>query len=147
MWVKVSMTPAVDSSSSSAADRDALVARLLSRVEELVARVAALEAENAALREENVALRARLKLPPKTPDNSSTPPLQGHKPSGGSIARPVNAGVKMHRRAGVSSSTRHAIAGVRPDRELTFHPDHRTEVDRHNGASRYGSGAKQGSGG
>ena len=82
------MTPPVDSISSSAADRDVLVARLLARVEELVARVAALEAEIVALRTDNAALRAKLKLPPKTPDNSSTPPSQGHKPSGGSIARP-----------------------------------------------------------
>jgi transposase len=50
----------------------ASILTLLSRIEELVARVAALEAENAAL-------RAKLDLPPKTPDNSSTPPAQGHK--------------------------------------------------------------------
>ncbi len=58
----------------SAADRDALIARLVARVEELVAKVAALEAENAKL-------RARLDLPPKTPDNSSLPPSQGPKPN------------------------------------------------------------------
>jgi len=38
-------------------------------------RIAVLERENAALRE-------KLKLPPKTPDNSSIPPSHGHKPSG-----------------------------------------------------------------
>jgi hypothetical protein len=27
---------------------------------------------------ENAALREKLNLPPKTPDNSSTPPSQGH---------------------------------------------------------------------
>jgi len=47
-----------------------------------------LERENAVLRDENVALRkrvgeleAKLGLPPKTPDNSSTPPSAGHKVS------------------------------------------------------------------
>jgi transposase len=70
------MTPPPDPSLLSAAEKDALIATLLARVEELVARVAALEAENAALREQ-------LKLPPKTPENSSTPPSQGHKASGG----------------------------------------------------------------
>ena len=54
---------------------------LTARVEELLARVASLEAANAAL-------RAKLKLPPKTPGNSSTPPAQGKKASGGSSARP-----------------------------------------------------------
>jgi len=58
--------------SLSLAEKDALILRLLARVEELAARVAALEAENAAL-------HAKLDLPPKTPDNSSTPPAQGHK--------------------------------------------------------------------
>ncbi|MGH7097136.1 MAG: IS66 family transposase, partial [Stellaceae bacterium] len=54
------------------AEKDALILTLLARVEELAARGAALEAEKAAL-------RARLALPPKTPDNSGTPPAQGHK--------------------------------------------------------------------
>ena len=47
---------------------------LMARVAELTARVAELE--------------ARLGLPPKTPDNSSTPPSQGHKASVDSQARP-----------------------------------------------------------
>jgi transposase len=47
---------------------------LMARVAELTARVAELE--------------ARLGLPPKTPDNSSTPPAQGHKASVESAARP-----------------------------------------------------------
>jgi transposase len=50
-------------------------AALLARVDALVARVAVLETENAALRE-------KLQAPPKTPDNSSTPPSQGHKANG-----------------------------------------------------------------
>lgn len=63
------------------ADKDALIRALLARVEELCARVATLEAENAALRRENAELRAKLDLPKKTPDNSSTPPSRGQKPS------------------------------------------------------------------
>jgi transposase len=89
------VTPALDPTSLTAAEKDALLATLVARVDELVARVAALEAENAALRQENVALRqenaamrAKLRLPPKTPDNSSTPPSQGHKPSGVGGAKP-----------------------------------------------------------
>jgi transposase len=50
-------------------------AALLARVEALVARVAVLETENAILRE-------KLQAPPKTPDNSSTPPSLGRKANG-----------------------------------------------------------------
>ena len=50
-------------------------AALLARVDALVARVAVLEIENAALRE-------KLQAPPKTPDNSGTPPSQGRKANG-----------------------------------------------------------------
>ena len=35
-----------------------------------------------ALRADNAALRAKLDLPPKTPENSGTPPSQGHKAAG-----------------------------------------------------------------
>lgn len=66
------MTPPLDSSSLSSAEKDALIATLLARIDELSKRLAALE-------EENAALRAKQKLPPKTPDNSSTPPAQGQK--------------------------------------------------------------------
>jgi transposase len=68
------MTPPVDPTSLSGAEKDALIATLLARLEELSARIAALEAENAAL-------RSKLGQPPKTPDNSSTPPSRGHKPN------------------------------------------------------------------
>jgi transposase len=70
--------------------KDALIATLLARVEVLsrqvtglTERVRGLESENAALKVENAALREQLRLPPKTPDNSSTPPAQGHKAGGG----------------------------------------------------------------
>jgi hypothetical protein len=50
-------------------------AALLARVDALVARVAVLESETAALRE-------KLQAPPKTPDNSGTPPSLGRKTNG-----------------------------------------------------------------
>jgi transposase len=63
-----------DFSSLSSAEKDALILALLARVDALIA--------------ENAALRERLNLPPKTPDNSSTPPSQGHKASGESERKP-----------------------------------------------------------
>ena len=84
------MTPPFDSASRSSAEKDALIGTLLARVEELSARIAAFESEIEALKAENAALRAKLKLPPKTPDNSSTPPSQGHKSQGENTRRPKN---------------------------------------------------------
>ena len=75
------MTPPFDSSTLSSTEKDALIATLLARIAELSQRLEALEKENAALRE-------RLKLPPKTPDNSSTPPAQGQKSNGDPTPRP-----------------------------------------------------------
>ena len=57
-------------------DKEAVIRLVLAQaetIERLSARVAELE--------------ARLGLPPKTPDNSSRPPSQGHKPSQASGAR------------------------------------------------------------
>ena len=68
------MTRPPDFSSLSSCEKDALINSLLARVDALIA--------------ENTALRERLNLPPKTPDNSSTPPSQGHKASGESKAKP-----------------------------------------------------------
>src|SRR5260221_4397024 len=65
------------------AAKDALIRTLIERLNDLTVRLEVLEAENAALRKENAELRVNLDLPPKTPDNSSTPPSQGHKASGG----------------------------------------------------------------
>src|SRR5665213_1086150 len=64
-----------DLSALSSSDKDALIRTLLARLDDLTKRVTALETENAALRE-------RLNLPPKNPQNSSTPPSQGHKANG-----------------------------------------------------------------
>jgi transposase len=75
------VSPPPDSSALSSAEKDALIASLLARVDDLCQRIAVLEAENAALRE-------RLNLPPKTPDNSSTPPSQGRKASSEAIPKP-----------------------------------------------------------
>src|SRR5947207_10364070 len=44
--------------------------------------------ENAELRTENARLREKLNLPPKTPDNSSTPPAKGQKSNGESTLQP-----------------------------------------------------------
>src|SRR5918911_4923676 len=73
----------------------------LARIEGLATRVAALEtenaalraragmleAENAALKADNAALREKLERPPKTPDNSGTPPSRGRKSNGATEAR------------------------------------------------------------
>src|SRR4051794_35888205 len=66
----------------------ARIEALTACVERLARRIAALEAENAILKAENVALREKLILPPKTPDNSSTPPSQRHKANGETKAQP-----------------------------------------------------------
>src|SRR5208282_3466811 len=68
------MSAGPDLSSLSHAQKDALIAALMAQVASLTARVADLE--------------AKLGLPPKTPDNSSTPPSQGHKPSGEASNKP-----------------------------------------------------------
>jgi len=77
-----------DSRSLSSAEKDTLIATVLSRLAALEADNAALRADNTKLRIENAALREKLNLPPKTPDNSGTPPSQGRKASEAASARP-----------------------------------------------------------
>jgi transposase len=82
------MAPPADSSSLSSAEKDVLIATLLSRLPALEAEMAVLRAENAQLRAENARLREKLDLPPKTPDNSSTPPAKGHKSNSENTQQP-----------------------------------------------------------
>src|SRR5260221_3757442 len=77
------MVPPPDLASLATVEKDVMITALLRRFDDLSARVAALEAENTALRAENLKLREKQRLPPKTPDNSSKPPSQGQKGSGG----------------------------------------------------------------
>jgi hypothetical protein len=60
------MTPSPDS-----ADKDAVIAGLMARMEALLAQIEALTATNAWLVARVAELEAKLDLPPKTPDNSS----------------------------------------------------------------------------
>src|ERR1019366_6971685 len=83
-------------------DKETLIRLILSQVEAiecLTREVEALRADNAKLHADNAALRAKLNLPPKTPENSSTPPSQGNKVSveerktaGGRGAKPTRRG-------------------------------------------------------
>ena len=64
----------------------------------LVERINALMSENAALKERLARLEEKLGLPPKTPDNSSTPPSRGMKSSGETgLARRGKAHKGSHR--------------------------------------------------
>jgi transposase len=60
-------------------EKDALIFALFARIDALIA-------ENAALCARVAELEAKLGLPPKTPNNSSTPPSQGRKASGDATA-------------------------------------------------------------
>jgi len=75
------VSPPRDFFSLTNAEKDALIGTLLARVE-------ALMAENSELRRRVGELEAKLGLPPKTPDNSSTPPSQGHKAAGEGASKP-----------------------------------------------------------
>ena len=63
------------------ADKDAVIAGLMARIEALLAQNEALTATNAWLVARITELEAKLDLPPKTPSNSSVPPSKGQKAS------------------------------------------------------------------
>ena len=65
-------------------DKETLIRLVLAQVEA----IAALTRECEALRARVAELEAKLGLPPKTPDNSSTPPSKGQKPSAAAAAKP-----------------------------------------------------------
>jgi transposase len=75
------MTPRVppELSQLSLEQKNALIVALLARIDALVAEMERLKAENAALLARVSELEAKLKEPPKGPDNSSTPPSRGQK--------------------------------------------------------------------
>jgi len=126
-------------------DKDKLIASLVARLAALEAEIATLKAENATLRKENGELRARLDLPPKTPDNSSTPPAQGQKASGEAAAKPKaqpHAGAHRplhpnptHRRDMMASHCPHCRADVSGITQEPVHAYDRLEdlavVDQH----------------
>jgi len=71
-------------------DKETLIRLVLSQAEA----IAVLTSQVALLRARVAELEARLGLPPKTPDNSSTPPSQGRKASGDGVGKPKG---KPHR--------------------------------------------------
>src|ERR1019366_4516722 len=76
------MTPPPDLPSLDSPEKDALIVALIARIDALVA-------ENTALRTRVAELEAKLGLPPKTPNNSSTPPSQGRKASADAATKPA----------------------------------------------------------
>jgi len=76
-----------DLKSLDSAAKDALILALIERINALIA-------ENTELKERVARLEAKLGLPPKTPDNSSLPPSQGHKASAEASSKPKG---KPHR--------------------------------------------------
>ena len=97
------------------AAKDALILALIERINALIA-------ENAELKDRVAKLEAKLDLPPKTPDNSSTPPSQGHKASGEAASKPKgkpHAGAHRplhpnptHRREVMAAHCQHCAADV-----------------------------------
>lgn len=134
------MNPPTDLPNLSAADKDALIATLLGRVEALAALVAALQRENAELRAENAVLRAKLDRPPKTPSNSSKPPSSGHKanaPPGSGRKGKAHAGAHrpLHpnptrKREVLASHCQHCRADVSAVAQAPQHAYDRIEIPR-----------------
>ena len=107
LWVpRVShrVSPALDLTVLSLAEKDALILAQAEQLSAQAAQITALQAQIAAL-------EAKLGQPPKTPDNSSLPPSQGEKPN------------RAERRA----KRRQSHPGVA--RALAADPDHVVEAD------------------
>src|SRR6266853_352435 len=132
------MIPPPDLALLDSAAKDALIRTLIERLNDLMVRLEVLEAENAALRKENSELRVKLDLPPKTPDNSSTPPSQGHKASGAADAKPkakphAGAHRPLHpnptqRRDVAASQCQHCRADVSGVMQTPVHAYDRIEI-------------------
>jgi len=132
------MIPSPDLALLDSAAKDALIRTLIERLNDLTVRLEVLEAENAALRKENAELRVKLDLPPKTPDNSSTPPSQGHKASGAADAKPkakphAGAHRPLHpnptqRRDVAASQCQHCRADVSGVMQTPVHSYDRIEI-------------------
>jgi transposase len=103
-----------DLSSLDDAAKDALILALIERLNGLEARISELMAENAALRTRVNDLETKLGLPPKTPDNSSTPPSLGHKASAKETRK---AKSKPHAGA-------HRVLHPNPDRKIDLRVGH-----------------------
>src|SRR5258707_6047000 len=120
------------------AAKDALIRTLIDRPTDLTVGLEALEAESAALRKENAELRVKLDLPRKPPDNSSTPPSQGHKASGAADAKPkakphAGAHRPLHpnptqRRDVAASQCQHCRADVSGVMQTPVHSYDRIEI-------------------
>src|SRR3954469_15279320 len=74
------MTVPADPTLLSSSEKDALITALLAQVQAQAEQIAVLTARVAEL-------EAKLSLPPKTPDNSSTPPSRGQKANGDGKAK------------------------------------------------------------
>jgi transposase len=95
-------------------DKDAIIAALMSRIEELVAQVEALTATNARLVARVAELEAKLDQPPKTPNNSSLPPSKGQKASETSKPKPKsNPHRGSHRELHPHPTRRHPVFACR----------------------------------
>ncbi len=87
-------------------DKETLIRLVLAQVEA----IASLTRECEALRARVAELEAKLGLPPKTPDNSSTPPSKGQKPSAAAAAKPkTKAHPGAHRPLHPNPTTRRDI--------------------------------------
>jgi transposase len=96
------------------ADKDAVIAALMARIEALVCQIEALTATNARLVARIAELEAKLDQPPKTPNNSSLPPSKGQKASASSKPKPKSkphAG--SHRALHPNPTRRHPVFACR----------------------------------